>query len=201
MSKKLEELNRQLEELESGNYTPASKSGKQKSPNEIRSEIRKYLASSGSTQTKFLHEIGVNSNSYGKFMQGAYKNAWSAVENGTYWAAAKFLARHKLTSQIRELEALEQQKVDKKVDQKAAIHSSSSVLGKRDASAITTTPTAIAQPLPSSSAIIEIDQDTTAALTTPSVPSVPIAPIFTASAAKKSKDEVSALLAAITAVP
>lgn len=196
MSKKLEEMNRQLEELESGDYTPASKSGKQKSPNEIRSEIRKYLASSGSTQTKFLQEIGVNSNSYGKFMQGAYKNAWSAVENGTYWAAARFLARLKLTTQIRELEVSEQQKVDKKAGKKAATSSSNSLLGKRDASAITATPTANAQPSSSAAAVIEIDQGT-AELTTPSVP---IAPIFVASTAKKSKDEVSALLAAISAV-
>ena len=98
MSKKLEDMKKQLELLDvaidCGNYAPTSKSGKQKSPNEIRSEIRKYLATSGSTQTKFLDQIGVNSNSYGKFMKGAYKNAWSALENGTYWAAAKFLARY-----------------------------------------------------------------------------------------------------------
>ena len=40
-------------------------------------------------------------------MKGNYKDAWSALENGTYWAAAKFLARNKLVSQIGELEALE----------------------------------------------------------------------------------------------
>ena len=52
MSKKLEDLKKQLELLDaaidSGKYAPTSKSGKQKSPNEIRSEIRKYLTSSGS---------------------------------------------------------------------------------------------------------------------------------------------------------
>ena len=79
MSKKLEDLKKQLELLDaaidSGKYAPTSKSGKQKSPNEIRTEIRKYLASSGSTQTKFLGQIRINSNSYGKFMKkGNYKD-------------------------------------------------------------------------------------------------------------------------------
>ena len=34
--------------------------------------------------------IGVNANSYGKFMHGKYKDPWSATQNGTYAAAAFF---------------------------------------------------------------------------------------------------------------
>lgn len=39
--------------------------------------------------------IGVNANSYGRFMTGKYKDQWSATQNGTYHAAAEFFAREK----------------------------------------------------------------------------------------------------------
>ena len=42
---------------------------------------------------RIIERIGVNSNSFNKFMNpGTYKNMWSATENGTYWAGAKLLA-------------------------------------------------------------------------------------------------------------
>jgi hypothetical protein len=37
--------------------------------------------------------LGVNSNSYNKFMNGKYKHQWSAAENQTYDAAARFFLR------------------------------------------------------------------------------------------------------------
>lgn len=78
------------------NYIPLTKSGKQKTPNMIRNQFQKYLDENKKvrTQTSILEEIGVNSNSFRKFMNPkTYKNPWSATENGTYWAAAKFLEK------------------------------------------------------------------------------------------------------------
>ena len=90
MSKKIEKLNKELEDLETsieeGTFSVVTATGKPKSPNLLRSEIRAFLAATGMGPTKFCSEIGVNSNSYGKFMkeykEGTYKNQWSAVENG-----------------------------------------------------------------------------------------------------------------------
>lgn len=43
---------------------------------------------------RIIERIGVNSNSFNKFMNpGTYKDTWSATQNGTYWAGAKLLAR------------------------------------------------------------------------------------------------------------
>ncbi len=47
-----------------------------------------------STQQGIVQRMGVNSNSFGKFMNPkTYKDQWSATSNGTYWAGAKLLAR------------------------------------------------------------------------------------------------------------
>jgi len=105
----MEKLLKQKEDLEdeiaSGDWIPRSgPSGKQKSPNVIRSGIRKYLAEKGITQTEFLSRIGVNSNSYNRFMTQKYKDEWSATDNGTYWAAAQHLARDDIDSKIKALE-------------------------------------------------------------------------------------------------
>lgn len=105
----MEKLLKQKEDLEdaisSGDWIPRSgPSGKQKSPNVIRSAIRKYLAEKGITQTEFLSRIGVNSNSYNRFMTQKYKDEWSATDNGTYWAAAQHLARDDIDSKIKALE-------------------------------------------------------------------------------------------------
>ena len=79
---------------EDSDWVPTTKSGKQKSPNMIRNELQRYLDSCGRTQKDVLTELNVSSNSFRKFMNPkTYKDPWSACQNGTYWAAARFLAR------------------------------------------------------------------------------------------------------------
>lgn len=81
---------------EEDDFIPRTASGKQKSPNQLRGELQRYIDSSNETQTAIIEELGVNSNSFRKFMNPkTYKNQWSACQNGTYWAAARFLARKK----------------------------------------------------------------------------------------------------------
>lgn len=98
-------------------FVPRSSSGKQKSPNTIRNELQKYIDASPETQTKIVQRMGVNSNSFRKFMNPkTYKDQWSAVQNGTYWAAARLL---------------EKDRFEKKIAKKPATKSASS--GKRKA--------------------------------------------------------------------
>jgi hypothetical protein len=53
------------------------------------------------TQTQIINKMGVNSNSFYKFMNPeTYKDQWSAVQNGTYWAAAKLLAQVKYDKEL-----------------------------------------------------------------------------------------------------
>lgn len=63
---------------------------KRLSPQALRGKIRKFLETYNVTATSFQKVIGVNSNSYGKFMTYKYKDASSAMENGTYWNAGYF---------------------------------------------------------------------------------------------------------------
>lgn len=82
-------------------WIPRQKSGKQKSPNMIRNELQRYIdkckANGTSTQTAILEDMGVNNNSFRRFMDPkTYKNQWSARQNSTYWAAAKLLERIKI---------------------------------------------------------------------------------------------------------
>lgn len=77
---------------------PLTKSGKQKSPNQIRNQLQRYIdqcrADGTSNQTKIIEKMRVNSNSFRKFMDpNTYRNQWNATSNGTYWAAAKLLER------------------------------------------------------------------------------------------------------------
>mmetsp|Transcript_5619 Transcript_5619/g.9503 ORF Transcript_5619/g.9503 Transcript_5619/m.9503 type:complete len:536 (+) Transcript_5619:75-1682(+) len=77
-------------------WVPRSKNGKQKSPNVIRGELQRYIdkcnADGTLTQTKIIEKMGVNSNTFRRFMDPkTYKDQWSALQNGTYWAAAKLL--------------------------------------------------------------------------------------------------------------
>ena len=65
------------------------------SPAVLRNQIRKFLEGTGVTQASFLAVIGVNANSFGKFMGGAYKDKWSATMNGTYSGARYFFFREK----------------------------------------------------------------------------------------------------------
>ena len=73
-------------------WVPRTASGNQRTPNSIRLAFQKYIDESPETQTAILKRIGVNSNSFRKFMNPAtYASAWSATSNGTYWAAARLL--------------------------------------------------------------------------------------------------------------
>jgi len=73
-------------------WVPRTKSGKQRTPNMIRNELQKYIDASTETQTAIVAKMGVHSNSFRNFMDpGSYKNQWSALQNGTYWAAAQLL--------------------------------------------------------------------------------------------------------------
>lgn len=67
-----------------GDWVPTTKSGKQKSPNVIRSEFQKYIDSVNETQTAIIGKLGINNNSFRKFMNPkTYKDQWSATQNGT----------------------------------------------------------------------------------------------------------------------
>lgn len=78
-------------------WVPVTKSGKQKSPGQIRNELQRYIdqckAEGTVTQTVLVKDVmGLTYSSFSTFMNPKkYKNAWSAVENSTYWAAAKLL--------------------------------------------------------------------------------------------------------------
>jgi len=79
---------------------------KQKSPNMIRSELQKYIdeckAAGTMTQTRIIEKMGVNNNTFRRFMNPkTYKDQWSATQNGTYWAAAKLLAEVKYENEKR----------------------------------------------------------------------------------------------------
>ena len=90
---------------------------KLKSPNMVRAGLRKFLQTTGMTQTAthspaqtprgsplsegylslqaLLKILQVNSNSYNRFMNGKYKDQWSATSNNTYDAGSYFLYREK----------------------------------------------------------------------------------------------------------
>ena len=64
-------------------------------PGRLRGQIRKLLETTDIKITEFQRMIGVNANSYGKFMNGKYKDPWAATQNGTYASAAYFFFREK----------------------------------------------------------------------------------------------------------
>ena len=77
-------------------WRPLNKSGTQRSPNQIRAELQKYIDNSSQTQTAITNHMGINNNSFRKFMNPkTYKDQWSATQNGTYWAAAKLLEQER----------------------------------------------------------------------------------------------------------
>ena len=85
-----------LKPWEEDGWFPRTASGKQKSPNVIRGELQRYIDSSPLTQTAIIQKMGVNNNSFRRFMDPkTYKDQWSACQNGTYWAAARLLAEDK----------------------------------------------------------------------------------------------------------
>ena len=81
-------------------------SKKMASPNVLRGQIRKFLASTGCKITAFQKIIGVNGNSYNKFMNGKYKDQWSATANSTYSSAAYFFWREKKMGKNKSIGAL-----------------------------------------------------------------------------------------------
>ena len=85
---------------EEDGWVPCSKTGKQHTPNMIRNQLQRYIdeckANRTSTQTEIISKMGVNNNSFRRFMNPkTYKSAWSATENSTYWEGAKLLERVK----------------------------------------------------------------------------------------------------------
>lgn len=53
--------------------------GKQKSPKQLRTELQRYLETTSRTKTSILLDMGVNSNSFRKFMDvDNYKDPWRA---------------------------------------------------------------------------------------------------------------------------
>ena len=128
-----EELESLLCKIEGGEFVPCSSSGKQISPNSMRAEIRKHLAETGKNQTKFQSEIGVSAASYGKFMNGKYKDQWSAVQNGTYEAAGTYLAKYKIQKKIEDLTSKKAEANTKKVN--SSDNSSKNTSTKRPAEA------------------------------------------------------------------
>lgn len=127
-----DELAKLQDQIADGKFIPISTSGKQSTPNQIRAAIRKYLTDHAITQKTFLEMIRVNSNSYGKFMNAKYyKNEWSAVENGTYFAAAEFLAKNKIQQKIRALEAAQTEKENKKLQKINGTNGAVAITGKR----------------------------------------------------------------------
>jgi hypothetical protein len=75
-------------------WVPTTSGGKQKSPNQIRNELQKYLDSCGRTTKSVMDEMRVTNRGFYNFMNPAnYKNQWSATRSDTYWAAAKLLAK------------------------------------------------------------------------------------------------------------
>ena len=72
-------------------------------PTVLRTRIRKFLAEHDVTTSSFQNLIKVNSNSYGKFMNGTYKDKWRAMDNSTYTAADYFFWREKRLGKKRNI--------------------------------------------------------------------------------------------------
>eukprot|EP00939_MAST-03C_sp_MAST-3C-sp1_P002918 g2918.t1 len=109
-----EELRKVEEDIHDYGWVPTTKSGKQKTPGQIRAAVRKYIQRNGITSNKFRKTVDVNSNSWSKFMKGQYKNQWSACSNSSYWAAARFLALEAAREKHRKKEIREANKIIKK---------------------------------------------------------------------------------------
>jgi hypothetical protein len=79
------------------NYVPRMPSGKQKTPNMIRNQLQNHIDTTGCTQQSVIDALGVNNNTFRKFMNPkTYKNPMSAMNNGTYWAGGRFLDQQAL---------------------------------------------------------------------------------------------------------
>ena len=69
-------------------------------PGRLRGQIRKLLETTDIKITELQRMLGVNANSYGKFMNGKYKDPWAATQNGTYHAAAYFFLGRQSTAAL-----------------------------------------------------------------------------------------------------
>jgi len=65
------------------------------SPNALRGQMRKFLASSEMKVGDFQRILGVNAGSYNTFLNGKYKDQWNATGNSTYTQAAYFFYNEK----------------------------------------------------------------------------------------------------------
>lgn len=72
-------------------WVPTNANGKQKTPNSIRSDLAAFMDANKFSRSKVISALGVNPNSFRKFMQHKYADQWRATENGTYWAAARLV--------------------------------------------------------------------------------------------------------------
>jgi hypothetical protein len=73
-------------------WKPRTSSGKHTTPNQIRSRLQRFMDKSEESQAATSRRLGVSPSSLSNFMNPkSYKNQWSAVQNGTYWAAARLL--------------------------------------------------------------------------------------------------------------
>ena len=64
--------------------------------NQIRTKITQFLNSGEMKVTEFQKRLGVNSNSYGRFMKLGKKGPWAGSDNGTYHAAYLFFKKREL---------------------------------------------------------------------------------------------------------
>jgi len=116
-----------LKPWEEDGWVPRTASGKQKSPNVIRGELQRHIDSSPLTQTAIIQKMGVNNNSFRRFMDPkTYKDQWSACQNGTYWAAARLLAEDKWTKD-------QEKKASKGKKKAATTTATATATGKRKA--------------------------------------------------------------------
>lgn len=87
-------------------WVPMTATGKQKTPNQIRNEIQRYIdecnANGTLNQTQIVRKMGLNYSSFSKFMNPkSYKNQWLATKNMTYLAGAKFLEEVKMEKEAQ----------------------------------------------------------------------------------------------------
>jgi hypothetical protein len=87
---------------EEEDFVPRTSTGKQKSPNQIRNELQRYIDASRETQTFTVNNrLGLNYSSFSKFMNPkTYKKQWKACQNRTYWSAGRFLEQYKHEQKI-----------------------------------------------------------------------------------------------------
>ena len=64
--------------------------------NQIRAKINQFLNSGEMKVTEFQKHLGVNSNSYGRFMKLGKTGPWSGIDNGTFHAAYLFFKKREL---------------------------------------------------------------------------------------------------------